>query len=282
MTTPAQPDRAEKCLNAFFTTDPDLLGRLARVTNPDRELSKRADGLPTVSVVIPAYNESSRIDACLTALVAQDPDEIIVVDNNCTDDTIARAERFAGVRIVRQPQQGIGHARALGFDSARGEIIARIDVDSIVAAGWLDGIRSRFANDAGLAAVAGSAGVREISPGNIVWGRWYYRVFRAWHERSIGVSPMMYGFNSAFRAADWRAVREEIEFDDTQIAEDVEVSVAFLKSGRRVELSRDILVKCQLSNSLKFGKLKSYYLADEAVLQRHEFGNPKRRAGANS
>lgn len=242
-------------------------------------LDKRADGLPTVSVVIPAYNESQRIDQCLEAVLAQSPDEVIVVDNNCTDDTIERAERHAGVRIVQEPQQGIGFARAAGFNAARGEIIARIDVDTIVGPGWVDAIRERFAADPELAALAGDAGVREISPGGAVWGTWYYRMFRYWHERSIGVAPMMYGFNCAFRASEWHAVRDEIDFDDAQIAEDVEVTIAFLKSGRRVEREPNMRVKCKLGNSLEFHKLKGYYLADEAVLQRHQFGNPKRRAG---
>lgn len=248
------------------------------MTSAESSLEARADGLPTVSVVIPAYNESHRIERCLAAVLAQSPDEVIVVDNNCTDDTIARAQQFGQVRIVAEPQQGIGFARAAGFNAARGEIIARIDVDTIVGPGWIAEIRDRFAADPELAALAGDAGVRELSPGGAVWGMWYYRTFRYWHERSIGVSPMMYGFNCAFRASAWRAVRAEIDFDDAQIAEDVEVTIAFLKSGRKVERSRNMKVKCKLTNSLHFNKLKGYYLADEAVLQRHEFGNPKRRA----
>lgn len=248
------------------------------MTGQQEPLNNRADGLPTVTVVIPAYNEAERIEKCLTAVFAQTPDEVIVVDNNCTDDTIERAKRFGGVRVIREIQQGIGFARAAGFNAARGEITARIDVDTIVGDGWVDAIRERFASDAELAALAGDAGIREISPGDAVWGTWYYRMFRYWHERSIGVSPMMYGFNSAFRSSQWRAVRQEIDFDDAQIAEDVEVTIAFLRSGRKVERSREMRVKCKLTNSLKFHKLKSYYLADEAVLQRHQYGNPKRRA----
>ena len=45
---------------------------------------------PTLSVIVCAYNEADTIKPCLSSLMEQrkDIDEIIVVDNNSTDDTV--------------------------------------------------------------------------------------------------------------------------------------------------------------------------------------------------
>ena len=49
-----------------------------------------------ISIVIPAYNEEKRIEACLKNIVTQieKPFEVIVVDNNCTDKTAEIAREF--------------------------------------------------------------------------------------------------------------------------------------------------------------------------------------------
>ncbi|HYH36312.1 MAG TPA: glycosyltransferase family A protein, partial [Candidatus Saccharimonadales bacterium] len=81
-----------------------------------------------VSIVIPVYNEAARLALCLEAIAGQTvvPHEVIVVDNNSTDDTRLVASRFDFVEILHEPRQGVVHARNRGFNAARGEIIARI------------------------------------------------------------------------------------------------------------------------------------------------------------
>jgi len=84
------------------------------------------------SVVVPAYNEAAYLGRALDSLQHQDYGgtyEIIVVDNNSTDSTADIAARH-GVRVVREPQQGVCAARQRGADCARGEIIISTDADS--------------------------------------------------------------------------------------------------------------------------------------------------------
>ena len=52
-----------------------------------------------VSVVIPVYNEEKYIKNCLESLMKQEekPDEIIVVDNNCTDETINIVKKYGKI-----------------------------------------------------------------------------------------------------------------------------------------------------------------------------------------
>ena len=55
-----------------------------------------------ISVIIPAYNEEKYITKCLNSLIEQNYDdfEIIVVLNNCTDNTESIVNGFKNVKIV--------------------------------------------------------------------------------------------------------------------------------------------------------------------------------------
>ena len=109
------------------------------------------------SVIVPAYNEAAYLGQALDSLLHQDYDgtyEVIVVDNNSRDDTAAIAARY-GVRVVREPEQGVCAARQRGVDCAKGEIIISTDADTTQPADWLRTIDARFADSAGVVAVAG-------------------------------------------------------------------------------------------------------------------------------
>lgn len=92
-----------------------------------------------VSVVVCCYNSSERIVATLDHLQLSELDalsvEVIVVDNNCTDDTVAVAKarwtrRDVAFRCVSESQPGLSYARKRGFDAASGEVILLVDDDN--------------------------------------------------------------------------------------------------------------------------------------------------------
>jgi|WetSurMetagenome_2_1015567.scaffolds.fasta_scaffold01661_9 peptidoglycan-N-acetylglucosamine deacetylase len=94
---------------------------------------------PSVSVVVPAYNEEELIAQCISSLKRQDYGgdmEIIVVDNASTDQTYHIANA-AGVRVVRESKRGYVHAMRAGFSEACGDIITCIDADTMAPAGWI-------------------------------------------------------------------------------------------------------------------------------------------------
>ncbi len=110
---------------------------------------------PRLSVVVPAYNEAGVLGECLARLTAQSEHiaEIIVVDNNSTDDGMrivagVMAEH-PSVRIVHETSQGLVHARNAGLDAATGDIIARIDADTRVPEHWARTVVDFFAADTG-------------------------------------------------------------------------------------------------------------------------------------
>jgi glycosyltransferase involved in cell wall biosynthesis len=109
------------------------------------------------SVIVPAYNEAAYLGRALGSLLHQDYDgeyEVIVVDNNSSDETAAIAAQY-GVHVVTEPQQGVCAARQRGVDSARGEIIISTDADTTQPRDWLRIIDARFAESEKVVAVAG-------------------------------------------------------------------------------------------------------------------------------
>lgn len=83
-----------------------------------------------VSVVIPCLNEEEPIAGVVREVLAQNVDEVIVVDNGSTDMTATQAAA-AGARIVSQPIRGYGRACAAGIAALRPdcEIVCFLDGD---------------------------------------------------------------------------------------------------------------------------------------------------------
>jgi glycosyltransferase involved in cell wall biosynthesis len=81
---------------------------------------------PTISLIIPAYNEEDYLPACLDAVMrnlAGKVNEIIVVDNNSTDRTREVVERYPAVTYVFEPEKGITRARQSGYRASTGDIL---------------------------------------------------------------------------------------------------------------------------------------------------------------
>lgn len=84
---------------------------------------------PTVSVVVPAMNEAENLPHVFATL-PQWIDEIVLVDGNSVDDTIAVAKRLRpNVRVITQTGKGKGNALSAGFAACTGDIIVMIDAD---------------------------------------------------------------------------------------------------------------------------------------------------------
>lgn len=84
---------------------------------------------PRVSVVIPAMNEAKNLPH-VAARMPTDVDEIVFVDGNSVDDTVAVArELWPEATHLVQSRRGKGNALACGFAAATGDIIVMIDAD---------------------------------------------------------------------------------------------------------------------------------------------------------
>ena len=117
-----------------------------------------------VSVIIPTYNRGEVVLRALRSVFAQDHavDQVIVVDDGSTDDTIERVERnFPEVELIVQTNHGVSHARNRGIERARNEWLAFLDSDDE----WLPGKIT-----AQLAAIM-SDGISRVCHSDEIWVR---------------------------------------------------------------------------------------------------------------
>ncbi|NEU66962.1 glycosyltransferase family 2 protein [Spirosoma agri] len=106
--------------------------------NRDLDAVQRPD--PVVSVVIPAWNEEVNIlrsVASLAKLKTDIPFEIVVVNNNSTDDTQKTLDKLH-IRSVFQSIQGWGPARQMGLEQARGKYLLTADADGLYPPEWIN------------------------------------------------------------------------------------------------------------------------------------------------
>ncbi len=93
---------------------------------------------PCLSVIIPVYNTSRYLEACLESVTSQTLQdlEVILVDDGSTDGSgaicDAAAARDPRVRVIHKHNEGLGMARNSGLDIARGEFVTFIDSDDTI------------------------------------------------------------------------------------------------------------------------------------------------------
>jgi glucosyl-dolichyl phosphate glucuronosyltransferase len=120
---------------------------------------------PQISVLLCVYNGETSIGALLQSLLEQIlpagvEHEIVLVDNNSTDGSVALTERFAlenpgRIFVVKESQQGKSYALNRGLESVRGEICCVIDADQLLPADYLAIVWNTFQRDPSASFIGG-------------------------------------------------------------------------------------------------------------------------------
>lgn len=116
---------------------------------------------PTVSIIVPCFNEERTIAATITSLLAlqypKDKLEVMVVDDGSTDGTRAIAEKFAEqsaqVRFFHKENGGKYTALNLGITESRSELVGCLDADSFATPDALMEVVKRFEEDPAVCAI---------------------------------------------------------------------------------------------------------------------------------
>ncbi len=188
--------------------------------------------LPTVSIVIPAYNEEATIRACVVAAIHQTvpASEIIVVDNRSTDATAEIVRTIQGeypdsplMCFQQNDEQGLVPTRNFGLDRAQGTVIGRIDADSVIEPNWVEEVQKAFTDDS-VAAATGPVMYYDMPMRRLAQKaddrvrRFILKLSRKYH--------FLFGSNMAIRRTAWIAIRDQTCRDvDDQFHEDIDLSI---------------------------------------------------------
>lgn len=103
--------------------------------------------LPLITILIPTYNRASWLAEALASVLGQHTNgefttEVVVVDNNSTDETVQVVEHVARssstpVHYVLAEEPGCGQARNAGLERGHGDWVAFLDDDEIAEPHWL-------------------------------------------------------------------------------------------------------------------------------------------------
>lgn len=239
---------------------------------------------PSVSVIVPAYNEGVVLENCLRSIVASDyPDvEVICVDDGSSDNTYDLMRQLAaelpGVTAMRQQNAGKGAALNRGIKASRGEVLLLVDADGVFARDTITEMVRGFDDDL-IGAVCG-----DDRPVNLdrVQTRFLALIShvgtglmrRALHM--LGALPVVSGNSGAFRrdVLDVTGLLRE----DT-IGEDLELTWRIYRAGYRVAFRPTALVYAESPSTFR-GLWKqrvrwSRGLLQSIKLHRDMVGNPR-------
>jgi cellulose synthase/poly-beta-1,6-N-acetylglucosamine synthase-like glycosyltransferase len=215
-----------------------LAGQHVRVTR------RRVPGeyLPSVAIVVPAYDEEVGIERAVRSLAASDYPrfEVVVVDDGSKDGT---AEIVAGlnldnVRLIRQDNGGKASALNTGVEFTDSDVVVMVDGDTLFEADTVRKLVLPLA-DPEVAAVSGNTKVG--NRGGLL-GRWQhieyvigFNLDRRMYD-VLQCTPTVPGAVGAFR----RDVLAEVGgVPGETLAEDTDLTLAIGRTGKRVVYAED-------------------------------------------
>lgn len=225
------------------------------MTDEDTQIKPAAPEQATVdvTVVVPTRNAEETIRPCLSAIRANRPREIIVVDGRSRDRTVKIAREYAD-QILSDEGKGVAQARQMGAEAARSPYVAFVDVDIELPD---DALRVLLAEAKEKGADAVQADLRSVDAGD-----YWSRALAAHHNR--GRSRNWIGLvATVFR----REVVLQHPFDPSfRSGEDIEIRHRLQRAGAKTGISDKVVVQHKFEAGFRFAL--GQWLADGAGLGR--------------
>ena len=210
--------------------------------------------VPSVAVVVPAFNSELRIGRCVEACLAQSvpPHEVVVVDNGSGDDTAAVA-RSAGAKVIVEPVRGSYRARNAGWRSTDAQIIAFTDADCVPETSWLEKLLLAFSDPT----IAGAGGPIQHAHVRSITQRWCVARHLLDQERNFETAflPFVATANAAYR----RVSLEQMDGFEDQLSSggDVDLAWRIQMFGGVIAYRHDAIVNHHIEPRL--GEITSRY-----------------------
>ncbi len=192
-----------------------------------------------VSVQICTLNEEQNIGECLEAVLANDPEEVLIIDGGSKDATVQIAESL-GARVLSAGRLGLGPSRQLGYRSTSSRYSAFIDADDRIGSEWISTMLAEMGSG-GYAALQSS--LRAVDTGtwwSRGWNQYFIESVRPTQDTTMVGRPAMF-LTSALRMVDEDLISLDEDthlskrFEDLGLRQGIGSAVAY----RYVEETRD-------------------------------------------
>jgi len=247
---------------------------MAVISKHREELQPELQSYPTVSVIIPAYNEEKVILHTIEALLETKypKKEIIFVDDGSKDRTLDIAMQYKDrISVLHKENGGKASALNYGLIYAKGEIIVIVDADTIIGRNSLKEIVKGFQVDEHVAAVAGNIKVRNrvnmITKCQALEYITGIQIVRRAFD-IVGSITIVPGALGAFRKS---ILMESGSYGKDTIVEDFDQTIKLLKAGLITQGSTKATAYTEAPNTLHdfIAQRKRWYRGNIQVLRRH-------------
>jgi len=155
-----------------------------------------------ISIIIPTYNPNQeKLDLTIKHLEQQTlPNnqwEIIIVDNNSDHEITIACDPCVNYKIIREPIQGLTHARLAGFDASSGELIVMVDDDNLLRSDYLENALAIFNSNLNL----GAAGGKIYPAFDITPEPWLKDFYDLLAVRDLGTETIIAQWNNTYPKA---------------------------------------------------------------------------------
>ncbi|MCL1876783.1 glycosyltransferase family 2 protein [Candidatus Saccharibacteria bacterium] len=204
---------------------------------------------PTLSIIILCYNEEKVIERCLMSVMNQtvSADEIVVVDNNSTDNSAKIVRRImkenpnANIHLVHEKQQGMIPARNHGLHVAKSEILGRIDSDSTLNPNWVKVVKKTF-RDKTVMGASGPVVYNDMPLKKI--GLKMDNSSRKFISKVVRKYKFLFGSNMALRKSAWEKIKDKTYFalaNEDVVHEDVDISLCLTEANLKIVYNPEMI-----------------------------------------
>lgn len=194
---------------------------------------------PTISIVIPCYNSAKTLKQCCDAIINLDKPtdlEVIFVDDGSTDGSLEIVRQYPFQIIEVKPNRGASHARNLGAEKAKNDIILFLDADIVVPKDVLAILIDKF-SDKTIDCIVGIMSPYNPFPDFYSQYKSLYCFFK--YKDLKGVSAI----NTSFTAVKKTAFETTGGFDTKlSVAEDNDFGDRLFKKGFKIQIERSLVV----------------------------------------
>lgn len=212
---------------------------------------------PSVSILVPAYNEEKSLENTICALTSlkypKNKIEIIIIDDGSKDATPkiadSLAKRYSNVEVIHKSNSGKANSLNVGIKQAKGELIAVADADSYPNPDALAKMVGHF-NDSRVAAVTSRVLVKNKSNWICKFQDLDYSII-AWTRKLLDFVDSVYVTNGPLSVYRKKCMLEAGGFDPKNLTEDIEITWHLLSLGYMTRMSYSAIVYTTVPESLK-------------------------------